>query len=377
MSDPGFGWPLLGAASWLTAIVWLALALRVAADRRRAPALPPPSGDLPPTTILLPVRDEESNLAACAASLLAQAGEPALCIVDDGSSDRTPALLAALAEREPRLQALAARPLADGWGGKVNALATGFEGVTTPWILLTDADTRHRPDLLARAHAAAAEHRLDAISLSGRQVAVGLGESLLTPAAYALLDLMLGDWRPYARGEGPTPIANGQYFLLNAEALRASGGFEAIAGEALDDVALATRLHAAGFKVGFFRAGPELKVRMYVGARATFRGWRRNFALFVAARPLATLAAVALPLATVLTLSLALADRSPALFAGCWLAGAIASAATRRSSGNNPLAGVLFPLDVLLLAATLAFAMSDRARGKAASWRGREIRIQK
>jgi cellulose synthase/poly-beta-1,6-N-acetylglucosamine synthase-like glycosyltransferase len=374
LSGLGLWIELFGAALGLA---WLALALRVATDRRRAPALPPPVADLPATTILLPVRDEEANLAACAATLLAQQGGSALRIINDGSSDRTPAILATLAAGEPRLAALAARPLAAGWGGKVNALATGFEGVTTSWILLTDADTRHQPDLLARAHAAAADHRLDAISLSGRQVTVGLGESLLTPAAYALLDLMLGDWRPYARGEGPTPIANGQYFLLNAEALRASGGFEAIAGEALDDVALATRLHAAGFKVGFFRAGPELKVRMYLGARATFRGWRRNFALFVAARPLATLAAVALPLATVLTMSLALAVRSPALFAVCWLAGALASAATRRSSGNNPFTGAFFPLDVLLLAATLALAMSDRARGRAASWRGREIRIQK
>ncbi len=374
MSGLGFWGELFGAA---LALGWLALALRVVTDRRRAPALPPPIADLPSTTILLPVRDEEENLAACAAALLAQQGSLALRVIDDASRDRTPAILAGLAAREPRLTALAARRLAAGWGGKVNALASGFDGVATPWILLTDADTRHQPDLLARAHAAAAEHQLDAFSLSGRQVTHGLGEGLLTPAAYGLLDLMLGDWRPYARGEGPAPIANGQYFLLNAEALRASGGFEAIAGEALDDVALATRLHAAGFKVGFFRAGPELKVRMYVGARATFRGWRRNFALFVAARPLATLAAVALPLATVLTLSLALADRRPALFAVCWLAGAIASAATRRSSGNNPFPGAVFPLDVLLLAATLAFAMSDRARGKAASWRGREIRIQK
>ncbi len=207
-----------------------------------------------------------------------------------------------------------ARPLAAGWGGKVNALATGFDSVATPWILLTDADTRHQPELLARAHAAAAEHRLDALSLSGRQVTDGFGESLLTPAAYALLDRMLGDWRPYARGEGATPIANGQYFLLKTEALRTIGGFAAIAGDALDDVALANKLHAGGFKVGFRRAGDALTVRMYRGARATFRGWRRNFALFVAARPAAALAAIALPLATALTMILALAFRGACCF---------------------------------------------------------------
>ncbi len=373
MSVPGAWEALLGAALGLT---WILLARRVVRDRRRAPVLPPPAARLPATTILLPARDEEENLAACAATLLEQRGEPGLRVVDDGSRDATPGILAGLAAREPRVTALAARPLAAGWGGKVNALATAFEGVTTDWILLTDADTRHQPELLARAHAAAAEQRLDALSLSGRQVTKGLGESLLTPAAYALLDRMLGDWRPYARGEGPTPIANGQYFLLRARALRAIGGFDAIAGDALDDVALAGRLHAAGFRVGFLRAGEALQVRMYRGAGATFRGWRRNFALFVAARPGAALAAIVLPVATASALLLALATREPAPFAICWLAGAVASARTRKSSGNNPFTGALFPLDVLWLAATLAVATIDRARGRAASWRGREIRIQ-
>lgn len=259
----------------------------------------------------------------------------------------------------------------------MNALATGFDGVATPWILLTDADTRHQPDLLARAHAAAAEHRLDALSLSGRQATAGWGEALLTPAAYALLDRMLGDWRPYARGEGPTPIANGQYFLLRTEALRAIGGLATIAGDALDDVALADRLHAAGFKTGFQRAGAALEVRMYRGSRATFRGWRRNFALFVAVRPAAAIAAIALPLATLAALLLAIRCRLPAALAGCWLGGAVASATARKSSGNSPLTGVFFPLDALFLAATLALAIFDRARGRAVAWRGREITIRR
>ena len=327
--------------------------------------------------MLLPVRDEEANLAACAASLLAQVGSPALRIVDDDSSDRTPEILAAIVAREPRAQAFLARPLAAGWRGKVNALATGFETVVTPWILLTDADTRHHPDLLARAHAAVEEYRLDALSLSGHQVTVGLGEALLTPAVYALLDRMLGDWRPYARGEGTTPIANGQYFLLSSAALLAIGGFEAIAAEALDDVALANALHAAGFKVGFLRAREGLRVRMYAGLRATVRGWRRNLALFVAARPAAVLTALALPLLTSATMLLALATRAPVVFAVCWVGGVAASTATRRSAGNNSSIGALFPLDALLLAATLALAVSDRMRGRTAFWRGREITIRR
>jgi chlorobactene glucosyltransferase len=368
---------VLFAVAALLGLVWIALALRVELDRRRAPALPAPQASIPPTTVLLPVRDEEENLAACVATLLAQHGRPPIRVIDDASSDATPAILAGLAAGETRLIALVARPLSAGWGGKVNALASGFESVATPWVLLTDADTRHAPELLARAHAAVALHGLDALSLSGRQKTEGFGESLLTPAVYALLDRMLGDWRPYARGEGPTPVANGQYFLIQADALRAIGGFAAIAGEALDDVALATRLHDKAFKVGFVRTGAELSVRMYRGTGATFRGWRRNLALFGAARPAATIAAITLPLATAAALILCICLRQPSAFACCWLGGALASAATRRSSGNKPGTGAFFPLDVLFLAAALSAATFDRVRGRAAPWRGREIEIRR
>jgi GT2 family glycosyltransferase len=361
----------------LLAVTWLAFAVGLALRRRQAPVLEDSAAAPALTTILLPVRDEEANLAACAATLIAQGGAPLLRIIDDGSTDRTPEILARIARDEPRVTPLAARQLADGWGGKVNALATGFEGVSTPWLLLTDADTRHQPELLARAHAAAAEHRLDALSLSGQQQTVGLGESLLTPAAYALLDLMLGDWRPQARGEGASAVANGQYFLLRTDALRTIGGFAAISGDALDDVALARALRAGGFRVGFRRAGAALQVRMYDGGAATFRGWRRNFALFVAAQPAVALAAIALTAATTGAMLLALVHRSPATFAACWLAGAATSATIRKSSGNNPFTGAFFPLDVLLLAATLALAMIDRRSGRAASWRGRGIEIRR
>jgi cellulose synthase/poly-beta-1,6-N-acetylglucosamine synthase-like glycosyltransferase len=362
-------------ATLVLGLVWILLAIRIVRDRGRAPRLPAPALPVPSTTILLPVRDEEENVIACGQALLVQTGEPEIRVIDDGSKDATPALLAGLAARSPRLTALTAPPLPRGWGGKVHALATGFATVTTPWVLLTDADTRHAPGLLARAQAAAAEHRLDALSLTGQQTTASLGEALLTPAVYALLDRMLGDFRPYARGEGPTPIANGQYFLLRSDALRAIGGLGAIAGEALDDVALARALDRAGIRVGFRRAGGELRVRMYEGARATFRGWRRNLALFVAARPAATLCGIALPLATSGVMGAALALHLPVAFALCWLSGALASALSRRSSGNSPWIGALFPLDVLFLAVTLGFAAVDRARGRAAPWRGREIGI--
>jgi len=366
----------LAALALLMAAFWLGLALRLAGLRRRAPRLPAPPERpeaIPPTTILLPLRDEEANVVDCLRSLLAQLGRPAIRAIDDGSSDATPRLLAGIAASGQQLEVVAAEPLRPGLSGKVNALRTGFDRVTTEWVLLTDADTRHAPDLLARAHAAVDAARLDALSLAGVEEARGAGENLLTPAVYALLDLLLGDWAPHARGEARQAVANGQYFLVRSAALRAAGGFEALAGDPLDDVALARALRRAGFRTGFRRAGDALRVRMYRGTRETFRGWRRNLALIFGESPAIVASAAALAGATLTTIAgLALSGAALPL-AVAWAGGALASAAIRRSAGNSALAGFLFPFDVSALAVTLALAAHDRRRGRLAAWKGREL----
>jgi glycosyltransferase involved in cell wall biosynthesis len=317
------------------------------------------------------VRDERLNVEGCVATLLAQTAAPRVRVIDDGSTDGTPALVAAMAAAEPRLELLSAGPLPPGWPGKVHALWVGARGVETPWILSTDADTRHAPDLLARAHAAAAERRLDAVSLAGLQEARGLGESLLVPAVFALLDTLLGDWE--AAADGGTAVANGQFILLRREAWEASGGFASVKEAPIDDVALAAGLRAHGFRTGFLRA-PELRVRMYRGFGEAARGWRRNLGALFSHLP-GTAAGV---LAALLLPPLALAA---AAVAGRWVeatllwtAGAAASTLLRSGSGHRPAWGLLYPLDALALAAVLLLGIADRKWRRAVSWKGRSLR---
>ncbi len=351
----------------------LGLALRTAERRRQAPSLPDPLPSSPATTVLLPVRDERHNVLDCLETLLAQTAAPQVRVVDDGSTDGTADLVRQRAAGEPRLSLLAAGPLPAGWRGKVHALWVGAQGVETPWLLLTDADTRHAPGLLARAHAAAAGRRLDAVSLAGVQEVRGSGENLLIPAVFALLDALLGDWRAAAEGAGP-PVANGQFILLRRQALESTGGLEPVRGEALDDVAIATRLRAHGFRTGFLRT-EGLRIRMYRGWGEACRGWRRNLGSFLGLRP-GTVAAV---LAVLLLPALALAA---ALAAGLWLeaallwaAGAAASTLLRAGGSHPPAYGLLYPLDALLLAGVLLLGVIDRRRGRLASWKGREMRV--
>jgi cellulose synthase/poly-beta-1,6-N-acetylglucosamine synthase-like glycosyltransferase len=355
----------------------LGLGLGIETRRRRAPALPQAAalrGEAIDATVLLPVRDEERNLPGCLATLLALEGRPAIRVVDDGSSDATAGLAVAAAAREPRVTLVTAGPLPPGWRGKVHALWAGSRGVESGWLLLTDADTRHRPAALARALGAAARWRLDAVSLAGVQEARGLAENLLVPGVFALLDALLGDWDEAADAGGP-PVANGQFLLLRRAAWESCGGFEAVRHEAIDDVAMAALLRRHGYRTGFFRAPHLLSVRMYRGFREATRGWRRNLGGLLGPRPGATLAALAVLAAPALALAIALAAGSFVAAALLWGAGAVTSALLRAGSGNRPAYALLYPLDALLLAAVLAAGARDRRRGRLLSWKGREMRL--
>ncbi len=324
-------------------------------------------------TVLLPLRDEEENVLPCLDGLLAQTVQPRVRAVDDGSTDRTARRAAARRREAPRLELIAAGPLPAGWRGKVHALAVGAAGVESPWLLLTDADTRHHPELLARALAAAGERRLDALSLAGSQEAVGPVQALLVPAVFALLDTLLGSWEEAAEG-GPA-VANGQYILVRHEALARSGGFAGVALAALDDVALARQLRAAGFRTGFLRAPGLLTTRMYRGGRDAVQGWRRNLGAIFGAQPRTATAALAFLVLPAAALLLALATGRYLSAAILWTGGAAASAILRRGSGHPPAWGLLYPADALLLAGVLARGLLDFRRGRLVSWKGREMRL--
>ncbi len=106
----------------------------------------------------MPVRDGARWLDAAIGSVLSQEGVALeLIVVDDGSRDATPAMLAAWAARDPRVRVLAAG------GGMVAALHLGLAAARAPLVARLDADDEALPGRLARQAAAFAEPALLAL----------------------------------------------------------------------------------------------------------------------------------------------------------------------------------------------------------------------
>jgi len=107
------------------------------------------SNTLPPLSIVVLARNEGANLQKNLRKLLAQ-DYPIyeLVWVDDDSSDQSPAILAQLAQENPKLQPLYYR--GKKYLGKKEALLWAIPQTKYNWILLTDADGQPASPLWAK-----------------------------------------------------------------------------------------------------------------------------------------------------------------------------------------------------------------------------------
>jgi chlorobactene glucosyltransferase len=106
----------LGIATFLGILLLIALGNLLALRRLGTYPLPPL---FPRVSVLLPARNEEAVIGDCVRSLLAQDyPDFEVLVLDDGSTDGTGDVLAALARTDDRLRVLTGRPLPEGWLGK-------------------------------------------------------------------------------------------------------------------------------------------------------------------------------------------------------------------------------------------------------------------
>src|SRR5919199_781544 len=277
------------------------LALRQDRRVRRAltevgPPEPEPLPEPPPrVSIVLPVRDEEANVDGVLASLLAQ-DYPAfdLTVVDDGSSDATPRLLAAWAARDRRVRVHRVEELPPGWAGKAHALHIGVGLIAGEWLLFTDADTRHAPEALGLALGHALRHRVDLLSLLARSPLIGPGARLLTPiGAISLLERATP--AEVRDPRHPAALAIGTYLLVRRAAYEACGGYAAprLRATFADDVYLTEEVKRSGGRVDLVRGydGRDLlSNEQWTTWDSLWRGWRKSAYGDIGHRPLYGLA---------------------------------------------------------------------------------------
>jgi glycosyltransferase involved in cell wall biosynthesis len=232
------------------------------------------SKDKPVVSVIVPARNEEACLARCLGSLISQTGiNSEIIVVDDASTDRTAEIA-----RSSKVIVISAPPLPDNWTGKNNAIAAGAKIAKGRWLLFTDADTVHKPGSLVRAVAEAEQHGAALLSYSPEQEVRTWWEKAVMPVIFAEL---AATYPPHKVSDPASRIAaaNGQYLMISREAYDAVGGHTKVAGDLLEDVAMARLVKSSGRKITFRYGGDAVRTRMYRSWPQMKEGWTKNLAL--------------------------------------------------------------------------------------------------
>ena len=226
-------------------------------------------------TAIVPARDEEAVVAACIASLASQTEIAEILVVNDQSTDGTAGVVKSLMGKVPNLRLLETAGLPDGWVGKNHALWVGVQQAKSTWLLFTDADAEHERNSTSRALQIAQEQGAALVSFSPEQVTETWYEKALIPYIYLRLAKRFS-YEKVNDPNSPAAAANGQFLMMRRDVYDAIGGHSSVAGEVLEDVALAARVKAAGHRISFGSGKGIVRVRMYRSFQAMWQGWKKN-----------------------------------------------------------------------------------------------------
>src|SRR2546423_246992 len=271
---------------WVNSLLTLLFVRRIRPLAARAGA--------PFVSILVPARNEARRIVSCL-TYLADQNYPhfEVLLLDDHSEDATRALAEGIGfGASGQFRIISGLPLPNEWTGKAWACQQLARAATGDYLLFTDADTVHTPEMLAAAIDTALRTRASLLSLWPRQVTPTLGEKAVIPLLYLAAAGLVSHFllaaaqryrvlarilpRSILRSNG---IANGQFLLFRRADYWALGGHEPVRNHLVEDVALARRVAARipdGFRL-FNADGTSLvQCRMYENLAEIWDGFTKN-----------------------------------------------------------------------------------------------------
>lgn len=342
-----------------------------------------PGGELPGLDVVIPVKDEESHIADCIRSVLAQ-DYPNLqvIVVNDRSKDRTPEVIAALQSEDSRIRRIDISELPTGYYGKPHALHEASRTFRREVIAFVDSDLKLEPHCLSSLVQQLEKNRLDWIAAMGAPQVLLFWERLLVPQLGAVTFAWY-DPRKISNPQWPNAIGSA-LMVARRSSYEAIGGHGSVIHIYDEDSELIRNAKRAGQRVSFVLA-PELYQQRHYGSLArTIHGLTRTFVGGIKTIPRLFMTIHALNFVSLLPLGLL------ALFFGLWAGGVtvpwlpfwIGAAVFHllvsthlawlvyRTAGVPWGYALLHPLGSIILIGVCFKAMAHVQRGQAIQWRG-------
>jgi chlorobactene glucosyltransferase len=229
-------------------------------------------------SVLIPARNEESNIAACLDSALSQ-GETVseILVYDDHSTDATARIIRQYGERDSRVGLVSPTQLPQGWCGKNFACAQLAKEASSEWLLFLDADARLAP--LAVTSMVGEAARRDVTLLSGWPALglVSFWERALMPMLNFVVFTLFPAPLSLIRDDESLGLVHGACILVDRSSYYAIGGHGAVRDEIFEDQRLAHLWRAKGMRGLCLDGQGVVSVRMYSSFGEIWSGFQKNF----------------------------------------------------------------------------------------------------
>ena len=329
----------------------------------------------PPFGVIVPARNEASNLPLLLASLARQSVKPAeVIVVDDGSTDATAKVAAGAG---CRVVAAGRRPR--GWVGKTWACWVGSRSADSELLLFLDADTRLESEGCARLLSEWASRKGVVTAQPWHEAGSPVEKlsslfNVIALAAINTFTIFAGSLEPSG--------CFGPCILCSRADYERIGGHRSVRASVLEDIDLGRHFLAAGIPLHCFGGRGVVSFRMYPeGFARLVEGWSKNMGRGAAGSH---------PLVLVCLLLWLTGLSSAAFFAARWgLSGNAAAAIPaglfyllyaaellwmlRKAGAFGPLSALLYPLHLLLFFFVFHRSLVLTYILRSVTWKGRRI----
>jgi len=322
-------------------------------------------------SILIPARNEESNILTLLISILEQDyNDYEVIILDDDSSDRTYELCAAFASEYPAFRVIKGKELPTGWLGKNHACYQLAKEAKGNLFLFLDADVRLHNGAINSAVHRMYSNKLSLFSLVPNQQMDTFGEKAVVPLLHYGALSLIAFRLVYLAKIAQLSVACGQFMFFEAESYRRHQWHEKVKDKVVEDLEIMKQLVGAKLNGECLLANKLVSCRMYRSYGSAIRGLSKsalaafNYSIFSVLVYLLLL--IAGPMIVLMTLNANLI----VLMAGLIILTCIM---TSFMAGQNPLLNIiLYPLQMFNFA-VIAFISIQRHLTRTNVWKGRRI----
>lgn len=243
--------------------------------------LPRAQGSGALVSVLIPARNEETNIATILSDLQQQDYQNMEVIVfNDQSTDRTAEMVQEFSNIDNRIKLINSTGLASGWLGKNYACHSLAKQASGDFLLFLDADVHLMKDIINRTIGYATRNELGLLSIFPTQRMKTLGERFTVPIMnfilLSLLPLLLVQKSRFVS----LSAANGQFMLFNATIYKKYLPHKEMKNHRVEDIAIARYLKRNNIKIACLTGDQDIQCRMYTDAGEAIRGFSKNVLSF-------------------------------------------------------------------------------------------------